>query len=95
MEPTIGPHRHLAIIRRNADGAVAVTEHDDIDPRYGTVFWWTEGNFGCDCNRHLAFEYAFGNEIEDDEEFQCGHEKYTLVELWLYGELVVRDDEIL
>ncbi len=29
-------------------------------------FWWTEGNFGCDCNRRMEFRRAGGDpEIED------------------------------
>ncbi|HEX9812083.1 MAG TPA: hypothetical protein VGA88_08365 [Burkholderiales bacterium] len=44
----------------------------------GSVFLWTEGNYGCDCNRHLFFERAFGREPDDDEHV-CGDEKYTAV----------------
>ena len=37
----------------------------DGDP---STWWWTEGNFGCDCNRSTFLPYAWG--VPDD----CGHE---------------------
>ena len=43
-------------------------EHDE--------FMWTEGNYGCDCNRHLFFERANGVEPDDDT-VQCGEAKYS------------------
>ena len=45
-------------------------------------FMWTEGNFSCDCNRHLFFERASGRD-PDLSEGECGDEKYTA----LYAEL--------
>ncbi|CAN5816701.1 hypothetical protein BH20PSE1_BH20PSE1_01400 [soil metagenome] len=41
-----------------------------------TEFMWTEGNYACDCNRHLSFERAGGREPAD-EEGKCGTERYT------------------
>lgn len=32
---------------------------------------WTEGNFSCDCNRHLFFERVVGIEPPDDEVPGC------------------------
>lgn len=37
-------------------------------------YLWTEGNYGCDCNRHLFFERAIGVEPDDEK---CGDEKYS------------------
>lgn len=28
----------------------------------GDAHWWTEGNFGCDCNRGMVFDKAGGQE---------------------------------
>lgn len=41
------------------------------------AFWFTEGNCGCDCNRHLAFERAHGREPSDDE-LKCGGDRYAI-----------------
>lgn len=32
------------------------------------LHWWTDGNFGCDCNRSLEFERAGGGcpDVDDD-----------------------------
>ena len=40
-------------------------------------FLWTEGNYGCDCNRHLLFAYAGGE--ESDDAHGCGDTRYTAV----------------
>ena len=39
-------------------------------------FWWTDGNFGCDCNRHYVF--ASGSPV--DEAPPCNHnnQRYTV-----------------
>jgi hypothetical protein len=46
--------------------------HEDMDeppyPGWG-LFWWTEGNAGCDCNRGLFFR---GLDIE------CGDDRFEL-----------------
>lgn len=41
-------------------------------------YMWTEGNYGCDCNRHLFFERAAGREPDIDEH-TCGDTHYTAV----------------
>jgi hypothetical protein len=33
----------------------------------GVIFWWTEGNGGCDCNRSLDFAAAAGEPDPDPE----------------------------
>lgn len=60
-------------IRRNADGAVR------RDPElwdYFDDFIWSEGNFACDCNRHLFWHRA-ANEPESDDN-PCGDSKYSV-----------------
>ncbi len=51
-------------IKDTETGEVRVTEfpYEDDD-----LFWWTDGNFGCDCNRWLTFERAGGNEPDLDD----------------------------
>jgi hypothetical protein len=42
-------------------------------------FMWKDGNFSCDCNRHLFFNYAVGIEPEEDEEDdECTDWKYSV-----------------
>ena len=44
-------------------------------------WYWTEGNFGCDCNRVLLFyEYGKGREATEEEAdvFCKDDEKYTI-----------------
>ena len=31
----------------------------------GAEYWWSDGNFGCDCNRRLEFGRAGGIEFDD------------------------------
>lgn len=66
----------VVTVIRESDGArvVDVPEWRPEGSRFYTwhdVFWWTEGNMGCDCNRHLTFERAHGREPAD-EELVCG-----------------------
>lgn len=51
----------------------AVEEHPDDET---AVFLWTEGNFGCDCNRALDFA-RWGGEPEPDDP-PCGEERFTV-----------------
>lgn len=73
-------------IRKNATGEVrmAPMDLDWFKPDgYDDMYWWTEGNFACDCNRHLEWERAAGREPDNDEGIECGHTAYTA----LYAEL--------
>lgn len=44
-------------------------------PDYDGLFIWDEGNYGCDCNRHLFFGRAAGIEPHDGV---CGQGKYVV-----------------
>ena len=76
---------HVAL-RNNVTGETRLFRYDmewDDDE-----FMWTEGNYGCDCNRHLAFLRAGGPGPADDPywnnaERECGDSKYSA----LYAEL--------
>ncbi len=41
-----------------------------------SLYWWSEGNMGCDCNRHLQFN-------PHADECPCGHSRYSIVGIWL------------
>lgn len=65
------------------------TRHYQMDQvwGYGHAFWWTDGNFNCDCNRKLHFEHAAGDDSDvfdcDDGTCECSTGKYSV----LYAEL--------
>lgn len=66
-------------IRNEETGEIRVCEMagewvgDDYGP---SEYWWTEGNFSCDCNRGLVYD-------SNGSDSKCGTEKYTA----LYAEL--------
>lgn len=68
-------------IRRNATGEVRTQrEWQTYDPAEEgdtpSDYIWSEGNYGCDCNRHLFFHRAAG--VEPEEDCPCGDEEYSL-----------------
>ena len=56
----------------------------DLDWHEASDFWWSEGNFACDCNRGTEFARASGENVDDlsdDEDatrFPCGHERFRV-----------------
>jgi hypothetical protein len=46
-------------------------------------FIWEEGNFACDCNRHLFFERAGGNDpdMDDTDDRPCGSDTYVVLSI--------------
>ena len=73
-------------IRKNETGEVRVYDvgYSDWDTPDGhnDLFWWTEGNFGCDCNRFASWMRA-GGEDPGEEDWPCGNMRYTV----LYADL--------
>ena len=67
----------IAHITRVADGVTRRTEHEYANSNDSIVFHWTDGNYGCDCNRHLFFERAGGCESAGDE-CVCGADRYRV-----------------
>lgn len=66
------------LIRRNSDGETRryvfdwASWDEETDP-----YWLTDGNYGCDCNRHTAFERAGGNNGFVQE--PCGEGAYSIL----------------
>lgn len=87
-----GKTRHKVLLRNNVTGEERFIDSDsEWEDVHG--FLWTEGNFACDCNRHLDFERAGGRE-PDSGEVGCGDERYTAVYALLPdGEKVFLDGE--
>lgn len=42
----------------------------------GDEYLWTDGNFGCDCNRHIFFAQARGE--GSAEERKCGDDRFQV-----------------
>ena len=58
---------------------------DPTDPEdvAGMEWYWTEGNYGCDCNRWLFFERAADGDPDIDDA-ECGEGRFEIVRaLWL------------
>lgn len=75
----------IAYIRRVSDGVVRKYKTDWPDD--GMVYMWEDGNYACDCNRHLFFHRAIGEEPEED--VPCGGSLYVVDAITLdSGEIV-------
>lgn len=69
-------HRFKIAVRQNATGVVRLYDMGpDIGWDGGTVYWLTDGNYGCDCNREQSFRRAGG---EPDGETSCGDDRYSI-----------------
>lgn len=70
-------HRLRITISRNADGVVRVTTWENwFEWNDGSEFWWSEGNYACDCNREGLF-LGTGPTAET----RCGRDRYTVVSI--------------
>lgn len=63
-------------LRRNFDGAI-VEITQEFDPE--NEFWWTDGNFGCDCNREIAFETITGK-AHHSYSGKCGDTRFDVLD---------------
>lgn len=66
-------------IRENATGETVDYALDDLEWFDGSLFWWTEGNFGCDCNRRMCFLRAKGVAEDSLPEGGCGKGAFTVL----------------
>lgn len=68
-------------IRREVDGLERV--YRDTAIRDGWEWQWSEGNYGCDCNRHLFFERAGGSDPYADPAYEgeCGESRYAVTKI--------------
>ena len=90
---------YFVTIRRVSDGKEAVYRSEGgpaWDPGdEGYDFLWSEGNYSCDCNRHLFFERASGNLGENEFSGDtCSDGKYVVTKIvdeagrLLYSEVI-------
>lgn len=87
----------VVTIRRGSDGVARVSDEnwtlqENIDePGAPLLFWWTEGNGGCDCNRRLFFARAAGE--PDPEDYDCTDGEYRITITGRDGRVWYTDDE--
>lgn len=74
-------------LKRNSDGLVVNIPYRWHYEQESLIFYWLEGNMGCDCNRYLEFERGLGND-PDVGSAQCSKGKYGLISIELKGEIV-------
>ncbi len=70
--------RYKVAIRDNATGETRIRDMGDLPWLDHTLYWWTEGNFGCDCNRHMEFIRA-KDDSESDMDHECGDSAYSVL----------------
>jgi hypothetical protein len=77
------------------DGRVFDVTEDKVEPttndpgehpHSGTIFYWTEGNMGCDCNRASYIEQQHGINLNPDEEHHPCGDTIELLSLKVDGE---------
>jgi|HubBroStandDraft_4_1064222.scaffolds.fasta_scaffold47461_5 hypothetical protein len=76
--------QYSVAIRLNATGETRMYRYDFEWDGENDQWMWTEGNYGCDCNRHMLFKRAHGIEPDEaDWERGCSEDQYSI----LYAEL--------
>lgn len=71
-----------------ASGETRRMKQKDILWGEGSEYWWSEGNFGCDCNRADEF---YNRENEDHP---CGVTAFRVKCFAMNGDLLYEDAEI-
>lgn len=64
-------------IRNNATGETVTYAMKNIAWQDWSTYWWTEGNFGCDCNRGQSFMRAKG--YPEPVDHDCSNDKFTVI----------------
>lgn len=62
--------------------------HDDDEVIYddrNILYWWTEGNGSCDCNRALALYRQYGFDLD----VECGDDRFVLERLVVDGRDII------
>jgi len=85
---------YTVLIKNKKTGETSQTKMK-LDWEEGSDYWWSEGNFGCDCNRSDVFMEGLGHKSWADIECcAIGENVYEVVWIKLdNGEIVYRDNE--
>jgi hypothetical protein len=68
---------YVVKIKKNDTGEIREVTFD-LEWQNSSLYAWTDGNFGCDCNRAIFFHEWAKNETDYDD--TCGDSRYTAVE---------------
>lgn len=73
---------YTVTLRRTEDGREVSIERaaSPQDEEELVNFMWTEGNWGCDCNRKIEFLGALGEPVVE-EEIVCGDGAFELISI--------------
>jgi hypothetical protein len=82
-------------IRRNSDGKIVDLPWRSYWPEHppwgdSDEYIWSDGNYGCDCNREIFWCRATG---EDDTGRGCGESAYSIRITDPQGEVLYQDDD--
>ena len=78
-------------IRKNETQEVRECDMGDIEWREYSVIWWTDGNFGCDCNRERVFEESVNPDCTIDD-CHCSDGRFTVPHVTLEDGTVIQID---
>lgn len=75
---TDAPIEYRFEVRRNSDGKIVAgddewTHGPAEEMRHAIEFYWSDGNFGCDCNRSIRFEGKY-----TEGRHPCGDTAYAV-----------------
>ena len=86
---TFSPKGYVAVV---TDTTTGETRRCLMEPPWddGSDYWWREGNFSCDCNRHGVF--AHDDDADYDENHRCGDGRYRVRCETHDGVLLYEDD---
>lgn len=76
-------------MRDNTTGEERTLTGKNVELDWLGDYIWTDGNFGCDCNRGL-----FWSDWKGDEEFGCGDERFTIFDITLQDGRVIKIDAV-
>lgn len=75
-------------------GETRLAKMDDLDWHSASDYWWTEGNFCCDCNRGDVWTRA-GGEEPGENDYPCGYERFHVAHAILEDGTLVKIDDAL
>lgn len=83
------PQRYTVDILEVTTGEV-VRREMDLPWHEGSLYWWTDGNYSCDCNRRMEFLRAKGFD-PSELEMECDVGAYRVAITLPGGEVVLKE----
>ena len=76
-------------IRNNETGEIRKCDFPNFTWGPADEYWWTLGNYSCDCNRAAEF---YGRPYADDD-YPCGEKAFTAIDAELPDGSIIAIDE--